>query len=87
MQLQELINAHPTDIIVGDFNIHTHRLQEHRDVWTTEYHESTDFKDYVSFPEENATFDHMLLSPKFKFTDIKTIEGLSDHVAMIYTIE
>ena len=87
MQLQELINAHPTDIIVGDFNIHTHRLQEHRDVWATQYQESTGFKDYVSFPEENATFDHMLLSSKYSFRDIQTIKGLSDHVAMIYTIE
>ncbi len=87
MQLQELISSHPTDIVVGDFNIHTHKLQEHRDIWASRYQESTDFKDYISFPEENATFDHMLLSPKYSFVDIEAIEGLSDHTAMIYTVE
>lgn len=87
MQLQELISSHLTDIVVGDFNIHTHRLQEHRDIWATQYKESTDFKDYISFPEENATFDHMLLSPKYSFINIEAIEGLSDHTAMIYTVE
>ncbi len=86
-QLQELIDSRDTDIIVGDFNIFTDVLNEHKSIWGQKYEESTDFKEYISFPDENATFDHMLLKPTYKFVNIETHEGLSDHAAIIYTIE
>lgn len=89
MQLQELIeyDYHP-DIIVGDFNIHTKVLMEHKDIWGSDYVESTEFKDYISFPEKNATFDHMLLrKSKYVFSNVEQFDDLSDHSAIIYMIE
>lgn len=48
--------------------------------------ESTDFEDYISFPSGNATFDHMLLSKDWEFEKIERVDGVSDHFAMIFTI-
>ena len=87
LQLQELIDAHPTDIIVGDFNIQTESLLNHSDIWKSLYQESTDFQNYISFPDENGTFDHMLLKDSFSFVSLKTIDGLSDHPAIVYEIK
>ncbi|MBO7560818.1 endonuclease/exonuclease/phosphatase family protein [Candidatus Saccharibacteria bacterium] len=85
-QLQELIEYRKTDVIVGDFNMFTKDMRDHKDVWSAYYKESTDFKDYISFPDEEATFDHMLLSPDYSFVSVDTFDGLSDHSAVIYTI-
>ena len=87
VQLKELIDYKPTDVIVGDFNMFTYSMKEHADIWQNLYKESTDFKDYISFPDENATFDHMLIKPAYTFKSIETVDGLSDHVAMVYEIE
>ena len=87
MQLEELLEYCSPDIIVGDFNMFTEDIKEHKYIWSPNYNASIEFKDYISFPNENATFDHMLLKPTFKFTSIKTVEGMSDHSAIIYTIE
>lgn len=87
MQLEELLEYCSPDIIVGDFNMFTEDIKEHKYIWSPNYNASIEFKDYISFPNENATFDHMLLKPSFKFTSIKTVEGMSDHSAIIYTIE
>lgn len=87
MQLEELIDYCSPDIIVGDFNMFTEDIEEHKSIWDTDYKASIEFKDYISFPNENATLDHMLIKPSFKFVSIETIEGMSDHSAIIYTIE
>ena len=71
---------------MGDFNIRTRDMREHRSIWDSKYQESTDFIDYVSFPSEGETFDHMLIKPGFKFESIKKFDGISDHSAMIFTI-
>ena len=86
-QLQELISYRKADIIVGDFNMFTKDMQDHKDVWNSYYKESTDFKNYISFPDEDATFDHMLLAPDYSFVSIDTFDGLSDHSAVIYNIK
>ena len=87
MQLQELLDYKKSDIVVGDFNMSTDDLKNHADIWKDFYSESTDFKDYVSFLSENATFDHMLLSPKFQFKSIRTIDSLSDHSAVVFELD
>ncbi len=86
LQLQELIEYRKTNIIVGDFNMSIKDMQSHEDTWSTYYKESTDFQDYISFPDENATFDHMLLDSNYSFVSIDTFDGLSDHSAVIYNI-
>lgn len=86
MQLQELLDYKKSDIIVGDFNMSTDDIKKHANIWASFYLESTDFENYISFPSENATFDHMLLSPKFHFESIRVIDGLSDHSAIIFEL-
>ncbi|GEM_PF-1443965 len=86
MQLQELLDYRKSDIIVGDFNMSTDDIKKHANIWKDSYSESTDFENYVSFPSEDATFDHMLLSPKFHFESIRTIDGLSDHSAIVFEL-
>ena len=87
LQLQELLEYVTPDVIVGDYNIHTWSLKKHSDIWNAKYSESTDYKDYISFPSENATFDHMLLEADWEFEDIKNTDGLSDHSAMVFTVK
>lgn len=86
VQLQELLGYVVPDVVVGDYNIHTWDLKKHSDIWDAKYQESTDFRDYVSFPKENATFDHMLLGRGWEFEKIEKYDGVSDHSAMIFTI-
>lgn len=87
LQLRELLSYYTPDVVVGDFNIHTWDLQKYKEIWDSNYRESTDFKDYISFPKENATFDHMLLRFGYEFKAIEKFDGISDHSAMIFTIE
>ena len=86
VQLRELLEYTNPDVITGDFNIHTWNLKKYSDIWDAKYRESTDFRDYVSFPKENATFDHMLLGEGWEFEKIEKYDGISDHSAMIFTI-
>ena len=87
LQLQELLEYVTPDVIVGDYNIHTWILKKHGDIWNAKYSESTDYKDYISFPSENATFDHMLLGADWEFEGIENIDGPSDHSAMVFIVK
>ncbi len=87
LQLKELIDFSTTDAIVGDFNMFADSMHSHKDIWQDSYAQSFDFEQYISFPDEQVTLDHMLLKPKFKFTSIRTVEGLSDHSAVIFEIQ
>lgn len=87
IQLAELIDYQTTDAITGDFNMFADSMHSHKDIWQDSYVQSLDFEQYISFPDEQVTLDHMLLKPKFKFTSIRTVEGLSDHSAVIFEIQ
>ena len=86
VQLQELLEYTMPDVIVGDFNVFTWDMKKFDGLWKSNYQESTDFRDYISFPEENVTFDHMLLKTGYRFESIEKFDGVSDHSAMIFTI-
>lgn len=86
VQLQELLEYAMPDVIVGDFNVFTWDMKKLNGLWKSNYQESTDFRDYISFPEENVTFDYMLLKTDYRFESIEKFDGVSDHSAMIFTI-
>jgi endonuclease/exonuclease/phosphatase family metal-dependent hydrolase len=90
IQLDELIRKNDGDrLIIGDLNLTHEQMQKHRDVWSREFIDSTEFLDYVSFPADGATYDHLLLpkSCAYRFTSIRTIDDLSDHSAVVFSIE
>ncbi|MDR2063678.1 MAG: endonuclease/exonuclease/phosphatase family protein [Candidatus Nomurabacteria bacterium] len=86
-QLDELLRHTDSQIIIGDFNITREQLLEHQDIWANKYQESTDFQDYVSFPEDGVAYDHLLLSKEYRFVSIRLVEGLSDHCAVVFEVE
>ena len=99
LQLYELVGKIDGDrLIVGDFNIpHQHvtvhgnveisGMQDFKNIWCDKYNDSTEFSDYVSFPDDNTAFDHLLLPKNYRFISIRTIDGLSDHSAVVFEIE
>jgi endonuclease/exonuclease/phosphatase family metal-dependent hydrolase len=80
--LEIIRNANATSVILGDFNIFT--MQAVSDLYSSDYSVSTDFKQYVSFPSENATFDYILLPHDYTFTSLTIGENLSDHNALSF---
>jgi endonuclease/exonuclease/phosphatase family metal-dependent hydrolase len=72
-------------IISGDFNIF--QLSDFKSLYEKEYIASTDFKSYISFPSQKLTLDYLLLPKTFRFQSIDTQDYLSDHTAMLYTVE
>jgi endonuclease/exonuclease/phosphatase family metal-dependent hydrolase len=87
MQLDELIGEYEGDVVIGDFNMTRKHILSHKDIWKSKYQESTDFQDYVSFPDDGVAYDHLMLSADFKFVSIRLVDGLSDHSAVIFEIE
>lgn len=68
-------------IIIGDFNIkHLEVLQKLAE--ENNYVSSSDF-DYVSFPEDNCSYDYIFIPKKFSFLSFECIpEDVSDHKAL-----
>ena len=100
MQLDELIQAIGTEdrMIIGDLNMPHERhvipngqkilgMQDCKKIWGEKYTDSTEFTEYVSFPSENTALDHLLLPEGWKFVSVRTMEGLSDHNALVFEIE
>ncbi len=71
-------------IIIGDFNIF--HLEKYESLYINKYKNSFSFKNYISFPKENATFDYVLIPKDYNFVDIETTDGLSDHSMIIVEI-
>ena len=82
MQLKELLQDN-YDFVIGDFNLKPEWLRERANLWADRYNSMYDFKEYISFPSESTTFDHMLLNKNMSFKNVKVVEGLSDHNALI----
>ena len=63
-------------------------MQDHKNIWSKKYDDSTEFLNYISFPEDKVAYDHLLM-PKntLQFISIKTVDGLSDHSAVIFELE
>lgn len=87
VQLKELmgilVQRDEKRIIAGDFNIFD--IHESKEAYEG-YLVSVDFKSYISFPSEGKTIDYMLLPDEYSYQNIVATDGLSDHVALSYTI-
>lgn len=70
------------DIIIWDFNIKPFQIKEL--LW--DYVSSYNFKQYISYPSEENTFDYCLLK-NGKFNNIEIVDGLSDHVWLFFEVE
>ena len=80
--LQILKNADCKSIILGDFNVFD--IKALGNLYANDYHVSTDFSKYISFPSEGATFDYILLPHQYAFTSLSVGENLSDHNALTF---
>ncbi|MDR2523987.1 MAG: endonuclease/exonuclease/phosphatase family protein [Candidatus Nomurabacteria bacterium] len=87
MQLDELINRYESDIIVGDFNMTRDHILAHKNIWADKYKESTDFENYISFPNDGVAWDHLMLADGYRFVSIRPVDGLSDHSAIVFEVE
>lgn len=87
-QLEETLkitkSRNETSVILGDFNIFD--IQAVSDLYSDDYHASTDFYQYVSFPSENVTLDYVLVPREYGFTSLSIGENLSDHNALTFEL-
>lgn len=84
LQFEELLNLVPENcILAGDFNLPKPKMLAERRLWGEKYLCSIDFTDYISFPNENQTFDYILVPNSERIANIRTASGLSDHNAII----
>jgi len=100
LQLAELVKEIGAEkrMIIGDLNMPHSRhtlpngqeilgMQDCKNIWGEKYTDSTEFTDYISFPSEKSALDHLLLPDDWQFVSVRTVEGLSDHNALILEIE
>jgi endonuclease/exonuclease/phosphatase family metal-dependent hydrolase len=87
LQLKELIQKGKDRLIIGDFNMTNDLMQKHKNIWDANYTDSTSFQNYISFIEDGVAYDHLLLPKSYKFISIQTVDGLSDHSAVIFEIK
>ncbi len=72
-------------ILIGDFNIYD--ISKYKSLYSSMFKDSFIFKKYISYPEEKATFDYVLIPKEFNFVKLETVNGLSDHSLLITKIE
>jgi endonuclease/exonuclease/phosphatase family metal-dependent hydrolase len=66
--------------IVGDFNIHSKIFKTLQEMYESTYQSSYDYKEYVSFPTEEDTFDYaLILKPSSLENVVCSEEEVSDH--------
>ena len=75
--------VHP--IIIGDFNIRS--FQEMKKLAGRNNYVSSSNYDYISFPEDNCSYDYILIPKTFSFLSFECIsEEVSDHRALFAKI-
>lgn len=88
LQLEETLKKVTKDtLIIGDYNIFKSNIIKLKPKWGNIYNCSIEFQDYISVPNDPPAFNTVdyLLLPKDKFfSRIRTVNGLSDHSAIIY---
>jgi hypothetical protein len=89
MQLDEIIreNNDSERLIIGDINLTHEHMQEHKKGWGDRFIDSTEFLNYISFPDDNVAYDHLLLPKGSRFISVRTVDGLSDHSAVVFEIK
>lgn len=72
-------------ILAGDFNLFD--LPKYSDIYVG-YRLSYNFKNYLSYPNDNGCLDYVLMSDNFEFKDLRLSEsGLSDHKGVFVKIK
>lgn len=72
-------------ILVGDFNLFD--LPKYSDIYVG-YRLSYNFKNYLSYPNDNGCLDYILMPDNFEFKDLELSEpGLSDHRGVFVKIQ
>ena len=73
-------------ILVGDFNIFD--MSKYRDLYGDKYQASSDLYEYVSYPEDNASLDYILLPHGYEFQDFFCLDvPISDHKMIVSKIK
>lgn len=87
LQLRELINLAPKNsLLAGDFNMPKEKMLAEKENWNSRYNCLIDFCDYVSFPTEGQTFDYVFVPKNMNFVEVRVVDGLSDHNALVCEI-
>lgn len=74
-----------TRIMAGDFNMYG--MSNYKSFYS-DYLLSTEFKEYVSFPERNWCLDYFLIPKNMKFIQIEAVDAyLSDHKGVFAVAE
>lgn len=72
-------------ILAGDFNLFD--LPKYSDIYVG-YRLSYNFKNYLSYPNDNGCLDYVLMPDNFEFKDLELSEpGLSDHKGVSVKIQ
>jgi endonuclease/exonuclease/phosphatase family metal-dependent hydrolase len=72
-------------IMAGDFNLFD--LPKYSDIYLG-YNLSHNFKNYLSYPNDNGCLDYVLIPDNFEFKDMELSEpGLSDHKGVFVKIQ
>ena len=73
-------------IILGDFNIKQPKLIQQ--LAKENNYTSSSYYDYISFPEDNCSYDYIIIPTKFTFSQFECIEEeVSDHKALFAKIK
>lgn len=73
-------------IIIGDFNIKY--PEEIRELAKLNNYKSSLIYDYISFPNDNCSYDYVFIPPKYNFLEfVCDLEKVSDHRALFVKIK
>ncbi len=78
-------NRSKNTVIAGDFNIFS--LSDNKSLYDSRYTSSTEVGEYISFPTESKTLDYVLVPKPMNFSSFETVPGLSDHSALLFTVD
>lgn len=83
--LRIMDNRHVVPILTGDFNIYD--MARYKAIYGERYVSSDEYCQYVSYPNDNASLDYVLLPKRYHFEDFECrAEPLSDHRMIIARI-
>ena len=75
-----------TPILVGDFNIYN--IVKYKDLYDSQYISSSELYHYVSYPNDNASLDYILLPQQYEFEDFSCrSEYVSDHRMIVAKVK
>lgn len=73
-------------LLAGDFNISN--ISKFKDLYAKDYISSSDFCDYISYPNDNVSYDYVLLPEKYEFEEFHCKEeNVSDHKMIVAKIK